>query len=165
LHCRVAAIDAAPVSLPTTASRSIEIAAPPEVVYDLVCDVTRTGEWSPECRSCEWLDEPGRVGSRFKGHNRRGPARWTTTAKVIMADRPRAFGFATLFKDGDATRWTYEVEPTGTGTKLTESFESVDAPAIIKLAERYLIRNRQDQLEQGIDETLAKIKAIAERSG
>ena len=156
--------DTAQVSLPTTASRSIEIAAPPEVVYDLVSDVTRTGEWSPECRSCEWLDEPGRVGSRFKGHNRSGPARWTTTAKVVRAERPHAFGFATLFKDGDATRWTYEVAPSDGGTTLTESFESVDAPAFIKLAERFFIRNRQEQLEKGIDETLAKIKAIAEQT-
>ncbi|HAY67306.1 MAG TPA: hypothetical protein DCY82_03325, partial [Acidimicrobiaceae bacterium] len=27
---------------------SIEIAASPEAVYDLVSDVTRMGEWSPE---------------------------------------------------------------------------------------------------------------------
>ena len=33
------------MSVPTTASRSIDIAAPPEVVYDLVSDITRTGEW------------------------------------------------------------------------------------------------------------------------
>jgi len=152
------------MSAPTTASRSIDIAAPPEVVYDLVADITRTGEWSPECRSCEWLDEPGQVGSRFKGHNRQGPARWTTTARVSAADRPRTFGFATLFKDGDATRWTYELAPDGDGTRLTESFESVDAPALIKLAERWFIRNRQQQLESGIDQTLAKIKAIAEQT-
>ncbi|MFL6205122.1 MAG: SRPBCC family protein [Acidimicrobiales bacterium] len=150
------------MSVPTTASRSIHIAAPPEVVYDLVSDVTRTGEWSPECRSCEWLDEPGQVGSRFKGHNRQGPARWTTTARVRAADRPRTFGFATLFKDADSTRWTYDIAPSAGGTTLTESFESVDAPALIKLAERWFIRNRQEQLEKGMDETLAKVKAIAE---
>jgi len=150
------------MSQPTTASRSIDIAAPPEVVYDLVSDVTRTGEWSPECRSAEWIDEPGQVGSRFKGHNRSGPARWTTTAKVLRADRPHTFAFATLFKDGDSTRWTYELASNGDGSRLTESFESVDAPLFIKLAERFIVRNRQEQLEQGIDQTLAKIKAIAE---
>jgi hypothetical protein len=162
LRQRARLSDASGMSVPTTASRSIDIAAPPDVVYDLVSDITRTGEWSPECRSCEWVDVPGQVGSRFKGHNRQGPARWTTTAKVITADRPRTFGFATLFKDGDATRWTYDIAANGDGTRLTESFESVDAPALIKLAERWLVRNRQEQLEKGLDETLAKIKAIAE---
>jgi Polyketide cyclase / dehydrase and lipid transport len=156
-------VDTSGVSLPSNASRSIDIAASPEEVYDLVSDVTRTGEWSPECRSCEWVDEPGRVGSKFKGHNKSGPARWTTTAEVLAADRPTTFGFATLFKDGHATRWTYEMAANGEGTTLTESFESVDAPAFIKLAERFFIRNRQEQLEKGIDETLAKIKALAER--
>ena len=28
---------------------TIEIAATPETVYDLVSDITRMGEWSPEC--------------------------------------------------------------------------------------------------------------------
>ena len=51
-----------------------------------------------------------------------------------------------------------------TARALTESFESVDAPAFIKLAERFFIRNRQEQLEKGIDETLAQIKAIAEQT-
>src|SRR5688572_23632407 len=155
-------VDTAGVSLPTTASRSIDVAAPPEAVYDIVSDVTRTGEWSPECRSCDWVDQPGQVGSRFKGHNKSGPARWTTTAEVVAAERPRRFGFATLFKDGHGTRWTYEIAPHGGGATLTESFEAVDAPVFIKLAERFFIRNRQEQLEQGIDETLARIKAIAE---
>ena len=157
-------VDTAGVSLPTTASRSIDVAAPPEAVYDIVSDVTRTGEWSPECRSCDWIDQPGQIGSRFKGHNKSGPARWTTTAEVLAAERPNRFGFATLFKDGHSTRWTYEMVPNRDGTTLTESFEHVDAPLFIKLAERLFIRNRQEQLENGMDETLAKIKVLAERS-
>ncbi|MGZ6833860.1 MAG: SRPBCC family protein, partial [Mycobacteriaceae bacterium] len=33
-------------------SESIFVAHPPELVYDLVSDVTRTGEWSPVCKAC-----------------------------------------------------------------------------------------------------------------
>src|SRR5436309_1985613 len=40
----------------TTDSRSIDIDAPAERVYDLVADLSRMGEWSPECRRVEWLD-------------------------------------------------------------------------------------------------------------
>jgi branched-chain amino acid transport system permease protein len=36
-------------------SASIHISMPPEAVYRLVSDVTRMGEWSPECRRCEWV--------------------------------------------------------------------------------------------------------------
>ena len=49
---------------------SIHIAPPAEVVYDLVADVTSTGDRSPECRHVEWLDEPARAvaGAPFRGH-------------------------------------------------------------------------------------------------
>ncbi|HTO00672.1 MAG TPA: SRPBCC family protein, partial [Microthrixaceae bacterium] len=33
-----------------------EIAASPEAAYAAISDVTRMGEWSPECHSCEWHD-------------------------------------------------------------------------------------------------------------
>jgi uncharacterized protein YndB with AHSA1/START domain len=31
----------------------IEIAATPEQVYRLITDITRMGEWSPECYRCK----------------------------------------------------------------------------------------------------------------
>lgn len=152
------------MSLPTSATRSIVIDAPRRSVYELVADITRTGEWSPECRACEWLDEPGQVGSRFRGHNRRGLIRWTTTAEVIVADRQGSFSFATLHRGRHATRWRYTL--TGdTTTTLTESFEAVSTPRLVGIAERLLIRRRQLQLEEGIDATLDRIKAIAEGPG
>ena len=56
----------------------IEMAAPPDVVYALVADVTRLGEWSPECYRCQWLDGVTAAvpGARFHGYNRRGGLRW-----------------------------------------------------------------------------------------
>ena len=151
------------MSRPTTASRSIEIDASPEAVFDLVADITRTGEWSPECVSCEWLDEPGAVGSTFKGRNRQGPVRWSTTARVLVADRPDIFEFATLHRDAPSTRWGYSIESAGGDTTtLTETFEAISAPWLIDLAERLFLRNRQQQLEAGITASLERIKAIAE---
>ena len=35
---------------------SRDIAAPPEAVYAAISDVTRMGEWSEECHTCEWHD-------------------------------------------------------------------------------------------------------------
>ena len=61
----------------TSGQVSIHIDAPPEHVYDLVTDVTRMGEWSPETHRCRWVEGDGpAVGARFKGDNRRGRARW-----------------------------------------------------------------------------------------
>lgn len=59
----------------TTGQARIEIDASPQRVYELVSDITRMGEWSPECYRCEWLDgaTTATVGARFRGHNRLGP--------------------------------------------------------------------------------------------
>lgn len=151
------------MSVPTSASATIEIAAPVQLVYDLVADVTRTGEWSPECVRCEWIDHPGKAGSTFRGHNRRRLARWSTTARVLEADPPRRFSFATLHRGGIATLWTYDLDGSEP-TRLTESFEAVSTPWLIGVAERLVLRDRQQQLEAGLAHTLGAIKAAAERA-
>src|SRR5258708_6330417 len=88
------------------------IEAGPEVVYDLVADVTRMGEWSPECVGCEWVDGATgpAVGARFRGRNRHGLARWSNKPRVVAADRGRMFGFVATDPIGrDMTRWTYRL--------------------------------------------------------
>lgn len=119
------------------------------------------GDWSPECSRCEWRDEPGRVGSTFVGHIRRGLARWSTVARVLTTDRPREFSFATLYRGEPSTRWTYRLEGDGP-TTVTESFVSVTTPPLIGFVERFIMRNRQAQLESGLAQTLAAIKDVVE---
>ena len=41
------------MAVPTRAERSVVIDSAPETVHDLVSDVTRMGDWSPECVRCE----------------------------------------------------------------------------------------------------------------
>lgn len=153
------------MGLPTTASISVRIEAPALVLYELVSDITKMGRWSPECQGCEWIDEAGRPGSRFRGHNRSGPFRWTTEARVLNADPGHEFSFATLHRGEVATRWIYSFlgdEGNPGATTVTESFEAVRTPRLIAFAERYLIRDRQSQLEDGIQRTLAALKGAAE---
>ena len=47
---------------PLPISAAVEIDAPPERVWDVVGDVTRMPEWSPELRRCG-CSAPGRCGS------------------------------------------------------------------------------------------------------
>jgi uncharacterized protein YndB with AHSA1/START domain len=51
-----------------TGSATTTIAAPIGEVYAAVTDMTRIGEWSPECTSCRWLgDATGPVvGAEFE---------------------------------------------------------------------------------------------------
>ncbi len=147
-------------------SAQVHIKASPERVYELVSDVTRMGEWSPECYRCRWLGETkGPVaGARFKGYNRRGWLRWWTTCTVTEAEPGGAFAFETHsvpFK-GMQTRWRYQMEPSEGGTLLTESFRALwHFRIVIRLAFGGS-RRRQAQMEEGVRRTLDRIKAIAE---
>src|SRR6478752_667280 len=72
----------------TAGSVELVVAAPPAAVYELVSDVTRIGERSPECRSATWESgTPGTVGAVFRGRNRWGwAARWSRRCEVTTAD-------------------------------------------------------------------------------
>ncbi|GAB2488421.1 SRPBCC family protein [Jatrophihabitans fulvus] len=148
-----------------THQESIDIAVGPEAVYDLVSDITRTGEWSPICRRCEW-DEgaTGRVGDGFTGHNEDAGREWSTHSTVVAADRGRRFGWQVA--DG-LVEWNYLLEPTDGGTRLTETWEFRDA-GLAMFRERYgdeadaQIEQRTRAAHAGIPATLAALKRIAE---
>jgi hypothetical protein len=87
-----------------TAAAEQVVAARPELVWDLVADITRVGGWSPECIRAAWLTEPGppQPGARFTGHNRfLNGLEYEVTCVVTEADRPCAFGWAVLDDSGD----------------------------------------------------------------
>ena len=152
-----------------TGQARVHINAPAEKVYDLVSDVTRMGEWSPETFKCEWLDGATgpAVGARFKGTNKRGLVRWSTKPEVVAAEAGREFGFITRGL-GPSTRWTYRFDQAADGgTDVSESFEALDdLPLFIRVCDRYLmgVKDRQADLEQGMQQTLDRIKKAAEGS-
>jgi hypothetical protein len=142
---------------------SIRIVAAPEAVYDLIADVTRMGEWSPECYRCEWLDgaTTAEVGARFRGYNRLGRVRWATTAVVTAAQRGHEFAFTVVHdKTGrDETLWRYRFERSSGGTLLTESFDFVWCPVGNRAVELFIPRG--SQVNRGIHETLLRIAKAA----
>ena len=147
----------------TIGEAQVHVEAAPDIVYGVVSDVTRMGEWSPETTKCEWLDGATgpAVGARFKGSNKRGPARWSTKPKVVVAAPGREFAFEV---DTDV-RWTYRFDAEGSGTKLTESFEMLrDIRWYYAFAERWVmgIKDRRADLERGMAETLQRIKQVVE---
>ena len=150
------------------ASVRLRVAASPEAVYDLITDVNRMGEWSPECVSCEWLDGATGpvVGARFRGKNRHGRARWSNRPRVVVAERGRAFAFVSPDPLGrDMTRWTYELQSIANETEIVESFELLrDLPRYLQLSDRYLmgVRDRRADLERAMAQTLRAIKSAVE---
>ena len=147
----------------------MHVSAPPEKVYELVSDVTRMGEWSPETAKGEWIGGATgpAVGARFKGTNKRGLMRWSTKPEVVAADAGREFTFVTKGM-GPSTKWSYRFEAAADGgADVTESFEMLDdLPAFIRFADRYVmgIKDRKADLEQGMQQTLERLKKAAEGS-
>jgi uncharacterized protein YndB with AHSA1/START domain len=146
---------------------SVHVNVPPEKLYELVSDVRRTGEWSPECQRAEWLDGATgpAVGARFKGSNKHGAARWSTKPRVVTADEGREFAFVTTHLGKDATKWSYRFEPADGGTTVTESFEMLmDIPWYFTLADRLLmgVKDRKADLEDGMRVTLDRLRVAAE---
>ena len=56
---------------------SRDIAASPAAVFAAITDITRMGEWSPECVRAEWNEgfSAPAVDAVFTGHNRNGDYR------------------------------------------------------------------------------------------
>lgn len=146
---------------------SIRIDAAPEVVWDLISDVTRMGQWSPECRRCYWRGDKRGVGARFIGINRRGWVVWVTSNTVERSERGRSFAFRTTT---NGVRWGYRLEPDGTGgTLVTEVWDvsgqnTGQRKRTASFANMMLggYENHTEELREGMRKTLERVKAAAE---
>ncbi|WP_261566385.1 SRPBCC family protein [Frankia gtarii] len=165
---------------------SIAIDAPAAKVYELVSDITRTGEWSPECVGGSWVSGAvGQVGARFYGYNQDGPAAWTSESEVIRADEARAFAFSVLrFRVGgpgdggdwmDGLRlgdisWEFELAEDGNGCVLIQRHTmKVISPFYRAMLEQApeseragQLRSREEHLRGAMRTALDRIKAKAE---
>ena len=146
-------------------SVSLHIAAPADRLYEIVTDIAKMGRLSPECTGGKWLDGATgpAVGASFKGHNKRGLARWSTTNKVVAADPGRDFAFET---QQSGMRWRYTFEPDGDGTLVTESREWWgERPLVAKIFSRVMLggaESHDDEMRAGLQATLDRLKAVAE---
>ena len=144
-------------------SVTIDISAPPERVYELVSDITRMGEWSPENIGGEWQGGgSGNVGDRYIGHNRTSERAWSVPVLVTVAERGRCFAFVTRPDEGPYVRWTYRLEPSGTGTRVTEIWDVEQLPPAMQSATQAQLDERSRYTEAMLATTLAAIKATAE---
>ncbi|MBG6214781.1 hypothetical protein RCH23_002794 [Cryobacterium sp. CAN_C3] len=145
---------------------SVMVEASAETLYDMVSDITRTGEWSPVCTTCWWDDEAkaGQVGAWFTGRNELPHRTWETRSQVEVAERGRKFAWVV---GGSFVRWGFTLTPADTGTILSEYWEFL--PGGIAMFEEkfgdqadFQITDRTQQALDGIPKTLAAIKQIAE---
>ena len=144
---------------------SRDIAASPEEVYAAISDVTRMGEWSPECHTCAWHDGFDRpvVGAVFDGHNRNGDHEWTSQGKVVEADPARSFVFECSMFDFHFSTWGYRIEPSGTGSRVTEWSEDLRPESVLEMSKEMSgVDDRDARNRETMSGTLERLAAALE---
>jgi hypothetical protein len=105
-----------------SASGSIDIDAPPERVYALLTDLETFTDISAETREMTWKQGSAATpGARFGGKNDNGKRRWSTTCRITDADGTRFAFEVTSLGGTPVSRWQYDVEASGAGSRVTES--------------------------------------------
>ena len=148
---------------------TIDIDAPPEAVYALVADLPAMGRWSPECYRCDWLGgaTAAAPGARFKGRNRIGMRRWSTTGTVVAADPGQELTFDVEYYGLPVSRWSYRIAARDGGCTVTESTEDRRGGLVRFLGSALLLgtpgANRTERNQDTIQVTLDRLKKAAER--
>lgn len=141
------------------------IGAPADRLWAMLADVTRMGEWSPECIRCEWLDGAAgpAVGSRFQGWNRLPfVGTWRSTSTIITCVPGRKLEWVVGNDPTDPnTRWEYAFSPAGSGTEVIERYEMLREPWVVRAYYRLVGRPRR--LQRSMEQTLQRLKASAEQ--
>ena len=104
-------------------SVSVDIAASPEAVYALITDLPTLASCAEETQAMTWTKgDSAAPGAVFKGSNRNGIRRWSTTSTVAQAEPGKTFAFDVKAPAGiPVARWQYDIVPSGDGCTVTES--------------------------------------------
>jgi len=104
---------------------SVEIAAPLELVWDLLADLSLTPAINRETLRTVWLPPSTgwAVGSTFRATNRIGEREWSVDCHVMVADRPGELAWTVLDPQTPSSTWWYRLEPgMASGTQVTHGF-------------------------------------------
>ena len=143
------------------------MAAPPEAVYEMIADVTRMPELSPEVVECRWLDGATGpvVGARFKARNKfsRGPS--VGNKPVITAVEPgRRISWSRTEPFGGTVEWTYEFLQHPEGTEVVESYRTIEPVSRFGwwIISTFSSKDRAGVQRTGMEQTLQRLRAHVE---
>ncbi|MDN5857528.1 MAG: SRPBCC family protein, partial [Pseudonocardia sp.] len=135
-------------------------------VWELVSDVLRMSEWSPQVVSSRLRKGYGAValGAQFTNRNVNGEHEWITHGEIVrfVPEREIAFRIAE-----NHVVWSFSLEPTAGGTVLTQRREAPDGISELArdYAERFLGGGAAftETLRAGMRETVDRIRVAATR--
>ena len=145
---------------------SLPVAAPADAVFDLVSDLTRMGEWSPECERVTWRGGATSTakGARFLGYNRSGALRWMTQGEVVTAEYGRHLAFEIYLGPLKIARWEYFILPDDADPRTCTVVEEWTdrRPAWYRVPADKALGPRAKANQRGMVKTLANLKRAAE---
>ncbi|MCW2625576.1 SRPBCC family protein [Mycobacterium sp.] len=106
---------------PASAQADVSIGADPDTVYHLITDLGTLASLAEEAAAMEWrIGDAARPGAVFKGHNRNGVYRWSTTCTVTDAEPGQVFAFDVRYFGLPIARWRYDIASADGGCRVTE---------------------------------------------
>jgi uncharacterized protein YndB with AHSA1/START domain len=156
-------------------TETIEIAAPPDKIWEIVADLKRHPELagSGEVLTIEKLSGPLAVGTTWESGEKVPKAgSFTAKSEVTEFTPPRVFAWVShpppLSKRNvaDSTidaHWRFELAPTAGGTRVTHSFRVVEPKVgALKLKLFYALTGRAKVIQRGMRKTLGNLRSLAE---
>ena len=151
----------------------IDIAAPPERVWEFISDINISARFSKEFQGADWIDSDGpKEGALFQGRNRRTDVNreWETRSWVVECDAPNVFAWNVNDRDEPSAKWRFELEKIPGGTRLRQRFIlgqrlSATGTAMVENPEQaeQILTNRQEQHRGNMMLNLRGIKELAEQ--
>ncbi len=154
--------------MPPDLEVSRHIAAPAEAVFAAITDITRMGEWSPECVRAEWSEgfSKPEVGARFIGHNVHGDSKWSIESKITEFVENERFFFECIsgITPGFVfAKWGYNIEATDSGCTVTEYTEDLRTEEMIERSAKATgVNDRESHNRAGMEATLERLAAAVE---
>jgi hypothetical protein len=125
------------------------------------------GGLTAECIEMQWIGGSSGpvVGARFRGRNRSGWRRWSTTCTIVRYEPGSEIAWDVSFGPLSVARWSYRVEPGESAgvTTVRERFEDHRGSALRSIGP--LVRGTRDaegRNRANMAATLARIKGRAE---
>ncbi len=158
----------------TSFRESVEVAAAPDVVWALVCDIPRHAEFAGSKSITKVIDFDGEptVGSRWIAHEKFLIQKFDAPSEITEVEPGRRLEWVSFppMKEenrgkGGTVVWGYALEPTATGTHL-EHYMRVLEPrkGTGTLKAMYKVFGLPAKQVEGGRTTLANIKRAAEQS-
>jgi hypothetical protein len=149
---------------PASAQADVAIAADPTTVYGLITDLPTLASLSPESTGMAWRSgDAAAPGAVFKGANRNGFRRWTTTCTVTDAEPGRVFAFDVRYLGQPIAHWRYDIAADGAGCRVTEQTWDRRKAWVAKAGGVATgVTDRDTANDGNMKETLARLKAKAE---